>query len=145
MIFNLILVGCIVLILFLMKFQINYITNYKNGYILATSLPYDLIDDERVKEITEDLKKECSLILKIFLPIPLLIFFAETELIKMLLFVFGIIIYCILINIFIYKSMKELREYKKLVKVKSSVKYADLKANVEIKKNMPRVSYQIYF
>lgn len=137
MIFNLILVGCLVLILFLMKFQINYITNYKNGYILATSLPYDLINDERVKEITDELKRDSSLILKIFLPIPLLIFFAETELIKMLLFVFGIIIYCILINIFIYKSMKELREYKKLVKVKSSVKYADLKANVEIKKNMP--------
>lgn len=137
MIFNLILVGCLVLILFLMKFQINYITNYKNGYILATSLPYDLIDDERVKEITDELKRDSSLILKIFLPIPLLIFFAETELIKMLLFVFVIIIYCVLINIFIYKSMKELREYKKLVKVKSSVKYADLKANVEIKKNMP--------
>ncbi|MEJ8751814.1 PH domain-containing protein [Lagierella sp. ICN-221743] len=137
MIFNLILVGCLVLILFLMKFQIKYITSYKNGYILSTSIPYDLIDDERVSEITEELKRESSLIFKIFLPIALLVFFAETELIKMLLFVFGIIIYAILINIFIYRAMKELREYKKLKRVHSSVKYADLKANVEIKKNMP--------
>lgn len=137
MIFNLIPVVCLILILFLMKFQIKYITSYKNGYILATSMPYDLIGDDRVNEITENLKRESSLILKLFLPMPFLIFFAETELIKMLLFVFGIIIYCIFVNIFIYKSMKELREYKKLKKVKANLKYADLKANVEIKKNMP--------
>lgn len=137
MIFDLILVGCLVLILFLMKFQIGYVTNYKNGYILATSIPYDLISDERVKEITEELKRDCSLIFKFFIPLPLLIFFAETELIKMLLFVFGIIVYAILINIFIYKAMKELREYKKLKAVLPKVKYADLKANVEVKKSMP--------
>lgn len=137
MIFNLILVGCLILILFLMKFQIKYITSYKNGYILATSMPYDLIGDDSVREITENLKRESSLILKFFLPMPFLIFFAETELIKMLLFVFGIMVYLILVYIFMYKSMKELRQYKKLKKVKSNFKYADLKANVEIKKNMP--------
>lgn len=55
----------------------------------------------------------------------------------MLLFVFVITIYAILINIFTNKSMKELREYKKIKNIKSNIKYADLKANVEIKKNMP--------
>lgn len=61
------------------------------------------------------------------MPLPLLIFIAETELVKMLLFVFVITIYAILINIFTNKSMKELREYKKIKNIKSNIKYADLK------------------
>lgn len=137
MIFDLIIVSSLFLVIILIQFQIKQITKYKNGYILATSIPFDLIEDEKIKEITEELKKENSILFKIFLPLPLLIFIAETELVKMLLFVFVITIYAILINIFINKSMKELREYKKFKNIKSNIKYADLKANVEIKKNMP--------
>lgn len=137
MIFDLIIVSSLFLVIILIQFQIKQITKYKNGYILATSIPFDLIEDERIKEITEELKRENSILFKIFLPLPLLIFIAETELVKMLLFVFVITIYAILINIFTNKSMKELREYKKIKNIKSNIKYADLKANVEIKKNMP--------
>ena len=137
MIFDLIIVSSLFLVIILIQFQIKQITKYKNGYILATSIPFDLIEDEKIKEITEELKKENSILFKIFLPLPLLIFIAETELVKMLLFVFVITIYAILINIFTNKSMKELREYKKIKNIKSNIKYADLKANVEIKKNMP--------
>lgn len=137
MIFDLIIVSSLFLVIILIQFQIKQITKYKNGYILATSIPFDLIEDEKIKEITEELKKENSILFKIFLPLPLLIFIAETELVKMLLFVFVITIYAILINIFNNKSMKELREYKKIKNIKSNIKYADLKANVEIKKNMP--------
>lgn len=114
MIFDLIIVSSLFLVIILIQFQIKQITKYKNGYILATSIPFDLIEDERIKEITEELKRENSILFKIFLPLPLLIFIAETELVKMLLFVFVITIYAILINIFTNKSMKELRSIKKL-------------------------------
>lgn len=66
MIFDLIIVSSLFLVIILIQFQIKQITKYKNGYILATSIPFDLIEDERIKEITEELKRENSILFKIF-------------------------------------------------------------------------------
>lgn len=66
MIFDLIIVSSLFLVIILIQFQIKQITKYKNGYILATSIPFDLIEDERIKEITEELKRKILYYLKFF-------------------------------------------------------------------------------
>lgn len=138
MIFDVILVGCTILVILLANFQLNYVTKYKNGYILATSVPYNFQEEERVREIIGQLKKQKSLLTKVFIIISFLIFWAKTELIKMLIFVISIMVYTLLLNILIYMSMMDLRKYKKMKKVGSSMKYVDLNANVEIKKKSPK-------
>ncbi|WP_300410927.1 PH domain-containing protein [Lagierella sp.] len=138
MIFDIILIACVIITILLGNMQVNYVTKYKKGYILATSVPYNFQNEEPVKKIIDQLKKYKSLLIKVFLVLPFLILITKTELIKMLIFVFCIMVYAILINILIYKSMYDLRKYKKMMKVGSSLKYADLNANVEIRKKSPK-------
>lgn len=141
MIFNLILIASTIFVIILSNLKIRYISSYKKGYILATSVPYDFKFDENVIDILDELKRNTSFVFKFSLPITLLILFSNTLLVKILIFLMIIILYQGVVSIFIYISMKKLRAYKKSKSFNVNVTQIKFNENLDKEKKFPQDSF----
>lgn len=143
--FDFILVFSSYLISIIMYLTQRHNLKYKNGYLLATKMSYDLSESYEVKNIVEVEKKRRNRIFIFTLFIPLVIFIAKSELFTMYLFIFYILLVNVAFGISTYYSMKDLRKLKsEIIKENKNEIYIDLSSNIKVeKKRISRIFYLV--